>query len=156
MIFAKADITTNAKAVEKAADVATYKNVGHAAASLRKLAIASLEKVDGPSSPGKPPHTHQSQRAAKIRKLNSHRKKRGRATVKVPKSFVLANAIVYAQENGAAVVGPRKSVAGMIGETHEFGGQYKGAQYPERPFMGPALDKSRDRFAASFAGSIGS
>jgi len=70
----------------------------------------------------------------------------------------LPRAIVYDndKESDTAVIGPRESVVGTSGEAHEFGGDYKGQDFPERPFMGPALDKNIDRFASSFAGSIGS
>jgi phage gpG-like protein len=37
------------------------------------------------------------------------------------------------------IVGPRISYIQLIGHVHEFGGRYKGADYPRRPFMGPTL-----------------
>lgn len=58
---------------------------------------------------------------------------------------------------GDAVVGPTSSVFGRIGQSHEFGGREgsKGGgrgrppsgprSYPARPFMGPALARSREK-----------
>jgi len=121
--------------VEKAAKQAGVKNVGHAAAIVRKDAIASIKPAEGASSPGSPPHTH------------GGKKKRGKG--KLPK------AILFAQVGDTAVVGPAKSITGTVGEAHEFGGKYKGETFAERPFMGPALTRQTPRFAESFAGSIG-
>jgi hypothetical protein len=54
-----------------------------------------------------------------------------------------------------ASVGPQFSVIGEIGNVHEFGGRYKGENYPARPFMAPALEAGIDFFAESFGGSLG-
>ena len=54
-----------------------------------------------------------------------------------------------------AVIGPRASVVGDVGKGHEFGGEFRGEDYPERPFMGPALEETEDTFGNSFAGSLG-
>jgi hypothetical protein len=35
-----------------------------------------------------------------------------------------------------------------------MGGEFRGHEYPERPFMAPALEKNLDRFAGDWAGSI--
>jgi hypothetical protein len=53
------------------------------------------------------------------------------------------------------VIGPRESVVGDVGRAHEFGGEFRGEDYPERPFMTPALDETEEAFGSSFAGSLG-
>jgi len=126
-----------AEAVEKAA----FRNVGHAAAAIRKDAIESIKPAEGASEPGTPPHTHTSG-VTKKGKL-----RRGE----------LQRAIVFAhnREENEALVGPRFSVVGTSGAAHEFGGEYLGQDYPERPFMSPALENNIDRFGGSFEASIG-
>lgn len=123
--------------VTAAADKAVEVNVAMSAARIRKDAIASIVPAETPSAPGKPPHTHG----------GANRASKG----KLPK------AILYAADKraGNAVIGPARSKTGEVGQAHEFGGSYRGNQFDERPFMGPALDRQRDKFAASFAGSIG-
>lgn len=118
--------------IQQAVEKATFRNLGHAAAKIRKTARGSIKSKAGPSRQGTPPHTR-------------------------PKRRQLPNAIVYAYDrtNQRAVVGPRKSVAGESGHAHEFGGSYRGAEYPERSFMGPALEENLSSFAGSWAGSVG-
>lgn len=131
----------NFNKVADAAEKAIFRNVGHAAATVRKEAIDSIEPAEGPSEPGTPPHTHTSgvTRKGKLRRGD------------------LQRAIVFAQipEENAAIVGPRFSVVGESGAAHEFGGEYLGQDYPERPFMGPTLENNIDRFGGSFVASIG-
>jgi phage gpG-like protein len=130
-----------ASRIEAAATKAAFENIGHAAASLRKDAIASIIQAEGASAPGTPPHTHTGglTKKGKVR--------RGK----------LQRAITFDVDKAkeSAVIGPRESVVGASAAAHEFGGSYKGQSYPERPFMGPALTRAESRFAASFAGSIG-
>lgn len=114
--------------IEKAANKGAYRNFGHAAASIRKDAIASIETSPESSPAGSPPHTRRRQ---------------------------LPNAIRYDADAEGAVIGPVFSVVGTAGEAHEIGGSYRGQIFPERPFMGPALNRNLDRFASGWAGSIG-
>ena len=130
MISLAVQIVDRVARVQKAADQAGYRNLGHAAASLRKTAVASIERSDEPSDPGEPPHTRRGQLPRAIR-FDVDRTK---------------------QE---AVIGPRASVVGEAGAAHEFGEEFRGTDYDERPYMGPALDASLDRFASDWAGSIG-
>lgn len=125
--------------VAKAARKAAYRLVDKAAFAIRTTASESVKAADGPSAPGTPPHTH-TQRITKKGKV---------------RKGVLPKAIVYASKRGEAVIGPRKSVVGLSAAAHEFGGEFKGEQYPERPFMGPALEENLTSFGNSFAGSIG-
>lgn len=130
MIELAVQIIDRVSRVQSAAEQAAFRNLGHAAASLRKTAIESIEKSDEPSDPGEPPHTSAGQLPRAIR-------------FDVDKQ---------AQE---AVVGPRASVVGEAGAAHEFGEEFRGDDYPERPYMLPALDANLDRLASDWAGSIG-
>jgi hypothetical protein len=134
-------IEDTTKRVEDAAERAVFRNVGHGAATIRKEAIESIIQAEGPSEPGTPPHTH----TGGVTKKGKVR--RGE----------LQRAIVYDVDRAAqsALIGPRESVVGESGAAHEFGGEFKGDEYPERSFMGPTLDNNDERFAGSFAGSIG-
>ena len=114
--------------VEKAVAEAAFKNFSHAAARIRKDAIASITKSSEPSQPGSPPHTRK-------RQLN--------------------RAILFSADKQSAVIGPRHSVVGDAAQAHEFGGSFRGTDYPERPFMGPALDKNAARFGSDWAASVG-
>jgi hypothetical protein len=120
-------ITDETKKVSDAAERASFKNLGHAAASIRKTAQSEITTDPGPSEPGTPPHS-----------------RRG----------LLRRAIRYAADKDSAVIGP---VAGLVGESaepEEFGGEYKGENYPARPFMGPALEANLDRFSKEWEGSV--
>lgn len=108
---------------------ATFRNLGHAAASIRKTAVASIVRRKGPSSAGKPPHTRRGHLRRAIR-------------FDVTKS------------KQSAVIGPMASVVGESASAHEFGRVYKGTKFPERPFMGPSMISNLDRMAADWAGSI--
>jgi hypothetical protein len=57
---------------------------------------------------------------------------------------LLRRAIRYrvAQDRTHVLVGPTASKVGRAGEAHEHGGRYKGQRYPQRPFMGPALEQA--------------
>jgi phage gpG-like protein len=129
MIDVKVKVEINLKPVEKAVQKAKFENFRHAAQSISKDAKASLEKADGPSAPGTPPHTH--------------------------KRVFLRRAIAYRYDKDSAVIGPRASIVAQAGAAHEFGGEYKGETYPQRPFMQPALERAIPRFAGSWSGSVG-
>lgn len=123
------NVIDETKRVGDAAARATYRNLGHAAASIRKDAQASITKSAEASPPGEPPHT-----------------RRGQAR----------RAILFAVERDkqSAVVGFAESRIGEAMSAHEHGGEYKGTEFPQRPTMGPALERNLDRFAADWAGSI--
>lgn len=115
--------------LQKRAENASFKNIREAAFAIRQTAVQSVEKSDGPSPIGSPVHTH---RGAFFRR-----------------------AIRYEADKESAVIGPRHSVVGDVGETHEFGKRRKGRTYPARPTMGPALRRNVLRFGNEFKGSIG-
>lgn len=132
-----------------AVNKAKFKNFGHAAARIRKDAVDSIKAAPPearkrakrrggrpvrrathePSPPGSPPYT-------------------GRRRF-------LKRAIRYAVDERGAIIGPSYGLVGESGQAHEFGGTYKEAEYPERPFMGPALEKNLDRMLGDWEASIG-
>jgi phage gpG-like protein len=141
MIGVAVKIENRTQAVAQSLQKESVRLVGHAAASLRKRAIESIQPAEGPSEPGQPPHT----RPGKVSR------KTGKA-----RPGQLQRAIVYAHDKRAnvAVIGPRESVVGDVGQAHEFGGEFRGEDYPERPFMTPALEVTEEAFGSSFAGSL--
>lgn len=132
--------------LKEASEKAAYRNFGHAAASIRKDVQQTIERA--PRQP----------RSGGGRK----RKRRAAATIASPpgrpprtRRGALRRAIRFDVSKTSTVVGPVHSIVGESGAAHEFGGQYKGAEYPERSFMGPALERNISRFADSWRGSIG-
>lgn len=140
MIGTSVKYEDNTKSVDQAAEKAGFKNISHAASSLRKDVIASIVPGDGPSAPGTPPHTQTSGVTKK------GKPKRG----KLPRSILFD----VDKEKGDAVIGPRKSVIGEAGRVHEFGGEFEGEQYPERAYMWPGLERAAPRLADSFEASL--
>jgi len=103
--------------------------------ALRKTAYAIFRDVQAsivtdskPSLPGEPPHS-----------------RRGLAR----------RAERYDVDAAAetAVIGPRFSVIGTAMQPEEFGGKYRGDKYPQRPSIGPALQRNLDLLPAGFAGA---
>lgn len=129
MITATVKTENRMHRVKQAAEKDAFRNFGHAAASIRKEAASSIESSPEPSPAGSPPHTRR-------------------------RNF-LRRAIRYAYDKEGAVIGTMASVIGTAGEAHEKGIRYKGTEFPERPFMFPALEKSIPRFAGNWRGSIG-
>ena len=129
MVKAKAKTKFNRKRVSAAAKRANITNLGHAGAAIRLAARHSIRKAKGPSAPGTPPHT-----------------RKGR----------IKSAIKYAVTPGrqSVVIGPDYEVAADSGAAHEFGGRFRNENYDRRPFMGPALEKTKDRLPRMWAGSV--
>lgn len=124
-------IETRFKRVRDAADRAVFKNIRHAAFSIRKYVRESIKKSKTVASePGNPVKT---------------RGRRGN----------VRNAIFVAADKDTAIIGPRYSFVGEAMYHHEFGKPRGKRRYPERPTTGPGLTANTDRFANSFAGSIG-
>lgn len=101
--------------------------MAHLAAKVRLAAQSSITTSEEPSPPGSPPHTREGQ---------------------------LRRAIVFSVGESDAIIGPRASVVGPIGELMEFGGEFFGRDYEARPFMGPALEEAIDDFAGQWSGSL--
>jgi phage gpG-like protein len=118
-----------AELARKRAKDATFRNLNHAAATLRLTAQRSLRKRKTPSAPGQPPSSF----TGRLRK-----------------------SILYAVDRARdyAVIGPSRNLIGPAGAAHERGGRFRGADYPARPYMGPALEKIRPRLARLWAGSV--
>lgn len=112
---------------------AEIRGLTRAAAVLRLHAARSLRKAprDQPSPPGTPPHTRKGL---------------------LPKSILYA--LLEERGSPVAIVGPSFNLAGLSGKKHEFGGRFGGDEFPERPFMKPALDVIANRLPSFFSGSI--
>jgi phage gpG-like protein len=128
MIDLKITSTLNLEKIQEAADRAQRGAFARAAFQIRKTAMDSIQTGREPSAPGQPPRTRRGQ---------------------------LRRAILYHADVTGAVIGPRESIVGTAGEAHEFGGEHRGTQFPERPFMAPALEEHVADFAGEFSGSIG-
>lgn len=115
------------KRVREAAEKAARRMFAKAAFRIFRDAQSSIERSATPSAPGTPPHTRRGQ---------------------------LKRAIRYDATKDGAVIGPLASMVGEAGAAHEFGGGFRGQDYPERPYMGPALDRELDKFAGEFRGAI--
>jgi hypothetical protein len=138
-------------AVQKAA----FNNFGHAAASIRKDAIASIKRPPGVAT------NAGLMRDAKGRFTKGSGRKRVRHEPSPPgtppysATGRLRTAIIYFADKTGAVIGPAASIFGEAGAAHEFGGEFKKQHYPERPFMFPALQRGAPRFAEDWEGSVG-
>ncbi len=106
-----------------------FKSLGHAGAAIRLVARRSIRRRKTASMPGSAPNT-----------------RRGR----------LKQSIRYAldKQRGVVLIGPDFEVVGTAGKAHEFGGRFRREVYPKRPFMGPALEKVKDRLPSMWASSI--
>lgn len=120
-------IIDNTRRVREAADRAARRVFAKAAFRIMRDAQSSVERSAEPSAPSEPPHTRRGQ---------------------------LKRAIRYAAMKDGAVIGPLESMVGVAAEAHEFGGGFRGQDYPSRPFMGPALERDLDNFAGDFRGEI--
>jgi len=117
------------RGLQEKADKGMFKSLKHASFSIAKVMRESLVQAKGPSPAGKPPHTH--------------------------KGRHLRRAIWTDVQPSMAVIGPRYSVVGDAGAAHEFGETFRGAQYPLRPFAGPALEVAAPRLGGHFSGTVG-
>lgn len=108
----------------------SYNSLTHAAASLRRDVIASIERSPYPSKAGRPIHTRKG---------------------------LMKKAIMYQVDSSIneAVIGPRFSIVETVGEPHEKGRPYYGRNYPKRSFMLPGLLRAVPRMAQHWSGSIG-
>ena len=125
----KAKTKFDGKKLGRAAKAGSIKSLGHAGAAIRLVARRSVKRSKEASNIGSPPHT-----------------RRGR----------IKSAIKYAvaPSKQSVVIGPDATIAGTSGKAHEFGGRYKRERYDKRPFMGPALEKTKTRLPAMWAGSV--
>jgi len=129
MVGVKTRTKFEGRKVVKAVQRANITNLDHAGAAIRLQARHSIKKAKGPSAPGKPPHT----RKGRIR-----------------------NAIKYAvtPSKQSVVIGTDYAVVADSGSAHEHSGRYRNENYDRRPFMGPAMEKVKDRLPLMWAGSV--
>ena len=129
MIGVKVTTKKSIDKVKRKAQQGNFKSLGHAAAAIRLVARRSIKRRQTASMPGTPPNTRKGQ---------------------------LKRAIVYAidKQRGIATIGPDVDVIAPAGKAHELGGKFRREHYPKRPFMGPALEKVKDRLPPMWAGSI--
>jgi hypothetical protein len=158
MFTLKVKYVDNSKAVKAATEKAAYRNLGHAAASIRLDAMSTLVRPPGVSK------TAGIKRDARGRFLTGSGK-RARIRSKPSEaggppyspSGALKRSIAYSSDGKtSAVVGAMSSIVGESGSAHELGGYYKRQYYPVRAFMFPALLRGAPRFADDWRGSIGS
>ena len=103
--------------------------LGRAGAYVRKTAVNSVRKSKRASAAGTPPNT-----------------RRG----------LLKRAVLFGVEPdaGRVVVGPARSLIGISMTAHEFGGRYRGREYPRRPLMWPALEHAAPRLPKLWEDSL--
>ena len=127
-----AEAQIDPQAVLEPAKKGSYNSIKHAAASIRKEAIDSIEKVANKrqaSEPGTPPHTHRKGWYKRALRFHAH--------------------------EDDAIIGFMHSVIGLTAQTHEYGLTENDRDYPERPTIGPALERMADRLLDEWRGSIG-
>ena len=129
MIAMQARTRDNTKQVLTKAKKGSIKSLGHAGATIRLTARRSIRRRKKASPEGRPPST----RAGQLR-----------------------GAIMYAVEKhkDLVVIGPEHPKVGRSASAHEHGGRYKRQRYPKRPFMGPALEATKERLPRKWAGSV--
>ncbi|MBI1374493.1 MAG: hypothetical protein GC159_17385 [Phycisphaera sp.] len=111
---------------------ASIESLSRAGGAIRLVAMRSIRKRPRkakPSEPGTPPVTRTNR---------------------------LRRAILYAVEKTKqrVVIGPSHDAVADVGRAHEFGGKFRQEQYDARPFMGPALEQTKDRLPKQWEGSV--
>ena len=124
--------TEQIKALEKRVDKGIFTTLKHTAAAIRGTARRLIFKRKGPSPEGDPIHSPT-----------------GKA--KRPAAILFS----VSESEDSAVVGFNARVMSDAMGAQELGGEYRDAQYPERPTMGPALEIQAVRFADNFVTSFG-
>jgi hypothetical protein len=117
------------KQIRKEMDPGFFKSLGQAGAYIRAVARRMIRKSPQPAPAGHAPHTRRGQ---------------------------LKNAILFAVEKPRmrVLIGPTFRGVGRSMMAHEFGGRYRGENFPRRPLMEPALERSRSRLPRFWSASI--
>lgn len=136
------DLFFDRHAVVRAVDKAKREVLSRAGAFIRTAARTSIRKRKGTSKPGHPPHSH----TGLLRRL------------------ILFG---YDRSSDSVVVGPVGFGRSKAPHTLEFGGvtdrprwwrtsrkRGRKLRIRPRPFMGPALEKERDKLPRLWAGSV--
>ena len=129
MVGVKARTRSEMNKVARKAKRASIESLGHAGGAIRLAAVRSVRKRKGPAPQGEPPHTH---------------------TRRLPRAIKYA----VVKQKSLVVIGPDVESLGTAGKAHEHDGAYKHEHYKPRPFMGPALEKTKDRLPKLWAGSV--
>ena len=119
---------------------ATFENIRQAAYSIRKDAVSTIKRKprrsQDASPAGQPPLT---------------RGLRGKNL----RTAIYVGADLNDRQFASALVGPRASFVGIAGEVHELGKSRGAIDFPERPFMRPALLRAVPRLPQQWSGTIG-
>jgi len=127
----------------------TFRSVAHAAATIRKEAIASVEYSREVRS------YLWKTRKGKLKRVPYYEPAKAGNPVRGHKSpGYFRQAIAFGVDRDNASIGPQASKVGQGMRIHEHGGVRNGIQYPRRSVMQPALVKNLDRFARSFGSDI--
>ena len=129
MIGISCKTTNNFGGLERKAKQAGYRNLGHAAAMLRRFATQSIRRSKRPAAVGSPPHTQ---------------------TGRLRKAILFFND----RQRQEAIIGPSKNLIGLAGAEHEHGGKFRRERFEQRSYMGPALEKITPSLPPMWAGSI--
>ena len=148
------------KKVRKLAKTASERNLFRAAGAVRTFTRRSLLKSKKPSAPGRPPTVGAKPfftfKGKRITPKQAERiKKTGGTVIKKTgdKAGRLKKAILFNvnARSLTAIIGPKKSIVGIVGQTHEFGKRFRGKNFPKRPFQRPALvEASQNEKIAKF------
>lgn len=133
MFGVRTGFTDKSRDVKRAVAEGNFRNLFHAAASLRKTAAGLIERAPAgvASAPGEPPHTHRGVFYRRALRFDVDKAKQD------------------------AVIGFRFSVIGDVGAVHEFGEERGGVDFPVRATIGPALDIGAPRIGGQWQSSIG-
>jgi len=115
MVTMKAKTQWNARAVKVAAKLGEIHGLTQAGGAIRKTAQRRIKINPKPSPPGSSPNSRQG---------------------------AFRNAVQYAVDKYrvSCLIGPSADIVADVGQAMEFGGPFRGQNYPARPTMKPALD----------------
>lgn len=148
---------------------ANRRALSKAGAFIRRRARSSLRRLKKPSAPGQPPSVHTSDRVATLKNILFAYEPESDSLVVGPvklnqKSFlgpILGSSTVpQVHEFGSTIkvretkVGNRWRMGAKRGKPNQPV-RVRSAQYPARPFMGPALEAEKDHIPDAWSGSVG-
>jgi len=163
------DFFFDKKAVRSRMSKANRKALSKAGAFIRRGARSSLRRRKKSSQPGQPPSVHSTSSVATLKNILFAYEPQSESLVVGPVKL-----------NQKTLLGPDLGDA-TVPQVHEFGATVKireakvgknwrsgvrrvrsgqpvrvrAAKYPERPFMGPALEAEKDHIPDAWAGSVG-
>jgi hypothetical protein len=163
------DFFFDKQSVKSRMSKANRKALSKAGAFMRRRARSSLRRRKKSSAPGQPPSVHTSDRVATLKNILFAYEPQTESLVVGPVKL-----------NQKTLLGPQLGDA-TVPQVHEFGATVKvrevkvgkgwrsgirrvrpgqpvrvrAATYPERPFMGPALEAEKDNIPDAWSGSVG-